>query len=663
MLFEYDEILKRIKKLKNNKSAGIDHIKNEFLRKSSSVHIEFYCRFFNLILETGFIPDVWCKGIILPLYKNKGLRTDPNNYRGITLLSCLGKLFTACLSDRISEFLNDKKILGFEQAGFRKEFSTIDHIFTLHCIIEFYKSKRKRVYCAFVDYRKAFDLINRSSLWMKLINTGIRGKILNVIYNMYANAKSCVKNSDEHSNFFSCGQGVRQGENLSPILFALYLNDFHEFMSNQCEGLKMLNESVHEQLNMYLRLYVLLYADDTIILAETAEELQKSLKCLHNYCEMYELQVNTSKTKIVIFSRGKVSKYPVFKFGSEEIEVVNDYIYLGVTFNYNGSFRKAMEKQIAQAKKAMFVVLQKSRHLRLPIDIILELFNVCVVPVLLYGSEIWGCENTASIDIFHRNFLRIILKSHQFTPKCMLYGESGTVDMSTLIKVRMLNFWNKLQNCNENMFSSMLCKFICKHISLNGNYTVKWFQKVSEICESIHVNVSENSQIVGINIYQSTIKSKCDAVFYSSWAQEVHDNGQCDFYRILKKQPAAENYLLTLNNPLKFDLLKFIMRNHFLPVTYNRFENENVYESVCPLCDLHVVGDETHYLFKCKYFECDRTSLIPLNLQQVYDRDPMLAIQSLVLGDDNEIKKNCQFVKKVMLHFKNTKNQRKKIKL
>ena len=174
----------------------------------------------------------------MPLYKNKGDIKDPDNYRGITLLSCLGKLFTACISDRISKFMDVNYKLGPEQAGFREGFSTTDHIFTLYSIIEFYTNKKGRVYCAFVDYSKAFDLIERSSLWLKLLNNDINGKILNVIKSLYVNAKSCVKSDGKISDYFSCCKGVRQGENLSPVLFAIYLNDFHAFLNKKCIGLK-----------------------------------------------------------------------------------------------------------------------------------------------------------------------------------------------------------------------------------------------------------------------------------------------------------------------------------------------------------------------------------------------------------------------------------------
>ena len=147
---------------------------------------------------------------------------------------------------------------------------------------------------------------------------------------------------------------------------------------------------VDEELDIYLKLYVLLYADDTIILAESASDLQTALSSLNEYCIQWDLKVNISKTNVVIFSRGKVTKYPTFKIGENVVEVKPEYVYLGVTFNYNGSFKNAIEKQITQARKAMYSLLQKAKILRLPFDIIFELYEQCVIPVLLYGSEVWG---------------------------------------------------------------------------------------------------------------------------------------------------------------------------------------------------------------------------------------------------------------------------------
>ena len=111
----------------------------------------------------------------------------------------------------------------------------------------------------------------------------------------------------------------------------------------------------------------------------------------------------------MVFPRGKVRKYPKFQLGSNEIEVVEQYVYMRILFNYNGSFKKAIDKQITQARKAMFAVIETVKVLHLPADIVCELFNDCVVPVLLYGSEIWEFENLRDVEIFHRGFMRLIL--------------------------------------------------------------------------------------------------------------------------------------------------------------------------------------------------------------------------------------------------------------
>ena len=170
----------------------------------------------------------------------------------------------------------DNAKIGYEQEGFRPDFSTMDHIFTLllHAIIEYYKGKGGRVYCAFGDYSKAFDLVDRASLWVKLLSYGVNGRVFDVIRSLYTKAKSCVKMNDKISNFFSCNTGVRQGENLSPILFAIYLNDFKHTMSNSYQGMSELANDTQNELETFMKLYVLLYADDTIILAETASDLQ-----------------------------------------------------------------------------------------------------------------------------------------------------------------------------------------------------------------------------------------------------------------------------------------------------------------------------------------------------------------------------------------------------
>ena len=218
--FTVGEVMKNIAALQNNKSEGADYIKNEYIKNCPQTVVELIVKLFNLILRTGHVPYDWSVGFIVPIFKKKGSKADPNNYRGVTLLSCLGKLFTMCLNVRLTKYVADQGIIGEEQAAFREGYSTMDHTFVLNELINIYLHKNKRLYCCFIDYQKAFDTLNRSALWSKVIENGVNGKILRVIYNMYETAKSCVRQQSMISGLFACNMGVRQGGNLSPLLFA-----------------------------------------------------------------------------------------------------------------------------------------------------------------------------------------------------------------------------------------------------------------------------------------------------------------------------------------------------------------------------------------------------------------------------------------------------------
>ena len=220
-----DEILRNINKLKNNKAAGYDSILNEYIKSTRFVLLPLYELLFNRILDTGYFPEQWSVGTIKPIYKNKGSTSEAANYRPITILSCLGKLFTSILNDRLNTFLEDALLLSENQAGFRKQYSTLDHIFSLNAIIEIMKHRKKKLFCCFVDFSSAFDSVWRVGLWQKVLKTHINGKVLRVIYNMYYDIKSCISLNGSNSPFFASSSGVRQGENLSPVLFAIYLND------------------------------------------------------------------------------------------------------------------------------------------------------------------------------------------------------------------------------------------------------------------------------------------------------------------------------------------------------------------------------------------------------------------------------------------------------
>ena len=141
-----EEVLKASAKLRNNKAPGEDEVLNEFIKASMPHMVKQYVGLFNKILDTSTYPEAWSLGLIIPIYKKKGDKKDCNNYRGITLLSCLGKLFTTVLNERLKQYCDINEIIKENQTGFRANYSTTDHIFSLKSLIDiFFKNKLKTV--------------------------------------------------------------------------------------------------------------------------------------------------------------------------------------------------------------------------------------------------------------------------------------------------------------------------------------------------------------------------------------------------------------------------------------------------------------------------------------------------------------------------------------
>ena len=194
------------------------------LKAGETIIINFLVDLFNVIYDLGKYPIQWAKAIIVPIHKS-GSHDNPNNYRGISLLSCISKCFTTILNKRLYNWLENESKIVENQAGFRKNYSTTDNIFTLHAIVQNCLSKKgKKLYVAFVDFKKAFDSVNHAKLLEVLQNEGIGGKFLRILNSMYSSLQSCVRVEGGLTDFFNCPKGVRQGCVLSPTLFSIFIN-------------------------------------------------------------------------------------------------------------------------------------------------------------------------------------------------------------------------------------------------------------------------------------------------------------------------------------------------------------------------------------------------------------------------------------------------------
>lgn len=415
---------------------------------------------------------------------------------------------------------------------------------------------------------------------------------------MYTNIKSCVQYNNTKSDFFPCMIGVRQGENLSPFLFSIFLNDLEDYFRElHVLPLELIKEKCYNELHVFLEIFVLLYADDTVIFADNYDEMQNALKVFENYCKMWKLSVNIGKTKVMVFSKRKSKMDFDFKLDGTSLEIVDSYTYLGLLLNYNGSFVCAKKKLVEQSQKALFAVYTKIRNLHLPIDLQLKLFDYLVEPILLYGSEIWGFENIDIIEKVHLQFCKRILNVRSSTPNVMVYGELGRFPLEIKVKLRMLSFWSRMAK-NENKLSSSMYKLIFK-LHADGICEFKWVSFVKSIFDNSGLGYMFFNQYIDYSTFKPVIKQILQDQFLQKWSSNIDNSSRGEYYKLFKSQFGLENYLLRLPEDKRIWISKLRTCNLKIPMETGRWYNIARTDRICTLCNESCIGDEYHYLYVC----------------------------------------------------------------
>ena len=329
------ETANAINSLKINKAAGVDGIVNEMFKAGINSLLFPLHKIFNSVLTHGYFPKAWQTNTLTPLFK-KGDQYDPKNYRGIAVSSSISKIFLTIMQKRLSNFAYSNNLIPSCQIAYKRNSSTSDHILTLKILIDKYVNavSRSYLFVCFVDFRAAFDTVWRRALLYKLVKMGVGGNFLNVIDSMYSNVLYRVKLDGYLSKSIPSSIGVKQGCVLSPLLFNLFLSDLPNIFSRNCHPVELSD----------LKLNCLMFADDLVLVSQSADGLQTCLTNLESYCNKWCLTVNTDKTKIIIFNKGghKISRF-TFKINDSNIDVVQKYCYLGIIFSSTGSFNPIPE--------------------------------------------------------------------------------------------------------------------------------------------------------------------------------------------------------------------------------------------------------------------------------------------------------------------------------
>lgn len=482
-LISLEELNYALQKCKTGKSPGSDGIPYEFYVNLNFLNRVALLNALNSVLESQQIPPDWCKLHMFLLYK-KGDPSIAANYRGISLINCIAKIFTSIIATRISNWAEMSSLLPESQAGFRPERGCADHIFTFLCAIhEQTRWAGNNMYCAFVDFKQAFDCIDHSRLWAKLASFGLSNKIISVIASFYREASVTVTHNGQSSTPIKIRNGVLQGDCLSPLLFAIFIADFESFC--EARGIKGVGMG-HEW-----DIKALFYADDLVIFSYSKAHLQAALNALNEYCKINSLCVNTSKTKITIFNN-RSSPRPSFSLGESTIEVVKSYTYLGVTFTENGRFPdqiKAVKFKVALAASETRKLICSLQYFDQNVHYRLFLSKIC--STLLYGAEFWAIWSVEEVESIQLRYLKNLFLLPHSTPGHTIRSYFSIEPLICQILKKCLKWHNRVKQMPEERYP-VLC--MRRLDTRKGSTDFNWLLRVQSLLKEAGVDPLPNSR-------------------------------------------------------------------------------------------------------------------------------------------------------------------------
>ncbi|XP_075167903.1 uncharacterized protein LOC142240069 [Haematobia irritans] len=394
-------VLDNLRTLKSSYNAGPDGIPSCILKLCADKLSYPLSLLFNSSLKSGVLPDIWKRSYIIPLYKS-GDRNDVCNYRGISNLSAIPKLMEKILTNSITHQISS--LLSTSQHGFRRKRSTITNLLEFTCLVNDAFRNRLQTDTIYTDFSKAFDKVNHALLLRKLDMIGFSNSLLKWFQSYLIGRTQCVKFGNATSRYVSVTSGVPQGSHLGPVLFCLFINDL---------------PSIIKYSN------ILMFADDVKLFRSFNDPvdqyyLQIDLDNFSNWCELNLMELNTSKCKLMRFSRGTVydSSYII---GSTRLEAVDSFKDLGLLMDQRLNFRQHISMAISKAYVTLGFMKRWSKEFR-DYSVTKILYTTLVRSHLEYGSIIWDPYYTIhsdKIESVQKQFLLFCLRHRGWDPQSL----------------------------------------------------------------------------------------------------------------------------------------------------------------------------------------------------------------------------------------------------
>ena len=605
-----EEIKSALSRLKASKAPGLDGLPGGCYKTAGDKILPFLVKLFNKIYDTQYFPEAWSRSVIIPLHK-KGDKLNTDNYRGISLLCAMSKIFASVLARRLRVWMEMENKVCVEQAGFRTQHSTVDHIFTLFAMISkyVYGDRRGKLYVTFVDYRKAFDSVDRTQLWEVLRAARLSTKFLQMLKAMYGKVQACVRWGQELSEFFVCPSGVKQGAVESPLIFSLYINTVADYVRRKGRHGVQMVPGMKE-------VFLLLFADDVVLISTTPVGLQNQLDNLQLISKSLNLKVNTDKTKVMVFRRGgHLASGEKWFLEGTRLEIANQYRYLGFIFTTKLSLDSALEDIAVRGKRKGVQVLKTLWNLRcMQTKVFTSLFDAQVQSSLLYGAEVWGLQRQQKVEGTHTFVCKKFLGVDPRTPNHMVYGDLGRFPLSVNSSVRVIKYWMRLSHMKIDRLPKQALIMLMSSCIKSGR---NWAESVKSCLFRLgfgyawlHGGVGDEKRFL------TQLKQRLKDCYIQDWDAKNTCSDRYLWYSSFKQSFGLEEYL----NMIEIKKFRDVMIRFRLGI--NELNNNKRYCSVmttnCPWCEER--EDEQHFLIRCPAYKQLREKFLVRYIAQKPDR-------------------------------------------
>lgn len=341
------------------------------------------------------MPQEWRKSLIITIPK-KGDLEERNNYRGISLLNTAYKILTKVILTHLRKYTEN--IIGQYQCGFRKNKSTTDALHIITQILEKSYEFNIHIHILFIDFRRAFDSVNREKLIQEMQEMKIPTKIIRLTKMTLECNTAVVRTSEGDTDEISCNSGVKQGDALSAELFNIAVESLYRKMN--CKGTININET-----------QMIAYADDVALISRTKFGLINTFKQLRELAADIGLEVNSQKTKYMRTPKQPCSNTTHINMGDFVFEEVASFNYRGVLINNRLDREENIKKRIQEGYKAYYSNSKTLKNKKLSNTTKIRIYRTLIRPVVTYAAEVMALSknNEEQLKIFERKVMRKIL--------------------------------------------------------------------------------------------------------------------------------------------------------------------------------------------------------------------------------------------------------------